>query len=243
MQTPGILLSFIAGLLSFFSPCVLAVAPGYLAILTGSVPNEEQKEASKTMIFAATVFILGFTLVFVLLGTVFSVLGQLVRELFLKIGGLLLVFLGLVQLGLFNFFPLQREFRLHLKRPKTGVVGWFFTGATFAFGWTPCVGPILGMILTMAGSSGQVRVGVLLLLVYSLGLAVPFILLAIAFQKFYKWYKKLLPHTRIITLVSGLLLVIVGLLIFTDRFNLVSSFLNRVMGSWSLEELLFHRSR
>ena len=246
METPSIFISFLAGLLSFFSPCVLAMAPGYLAVLTGSAPTNEQEENRQQMIITATIFILGFTIVFVLLGTAFSALGQMVsrlREVFLKIGGLFLIFLGLSQWGIFRIFPLQQEFRFHVKRPLTGVIGWFLAGITFAFGWTPCVGPILGMILTLAGSSGQVKTGVLLLLFYSLGLAVPFFLMALAFQKFYHWYKKILPYTKIITFISGLLLLVVGLLLFTDRFRMVSFFLNRVVGGRSFEELLFWQAK
>jgi cytochrome c-type biogenesis protein len=243
METPSLVISFLAGLLSFFSPCVLAIAPGYLAVLSGTVPTEAgaEKGDSQRTILASVLFILGFTLVFVLLGTAFSTLGRLVagwRGLFLKVGGLFLVFLGLNQWGVFRLFALQQEFRFHLKQPLTGVFGWLMTGVTFAFGWTPCVGPILGMILTLAGSYGQVETGALLLLIYSLGLALPFFLMALAFNRFYGWYKRLFPYTKFLNWLSGLLLVGVGILLFTDRFSLLTLYLNKIMGGRSLEEIL-----
>ncbi|HHW12477.1 MAG TPA: cytochrome c biogenesis protein CcdA [Firmicutes bacterium] len=192
METPGFFLSFIAGLLSFFSPCVLAMAPGYLAVLTGALPTDE-KHDQRLMVKAAATFILGFSLVFVLLGAAFSALGQYLsglRVAFLKVGGGLLILLGLWQWGIFRFFPLQQEYRFQLKKPLAGVAGWLLAGITFAFGWTPCVGPILGMILTLAGSAGQITTGVLLLFVYALGLATPFFLMALAYRRFYLWSKK-----------------------------------------------------
>ncbi|HHT49769.1 MAG TPA: cytochrome c biogenesis protein CcdA [Firmicutes bacterium] len=241
METPGIFLSYLAGLLSFFSPCVLAMAPGYLAVLTGSLPDEEGKNQHQ-MVKAALVFITGFSLVFVLLGTAFSALSQLLtglRVVFLKVGGVVLILLGLSQWDLFRFFPLQREWRLQIKEPFTGSMGWLLAGITFAFGWTPCVGPILGMILTLAGSSGRIGTGLLLLTVYSLGLATPFFFMALAYHRFYKWTKKILSYSRLITLLTGFLLIVVGILLFTDRFTLLSAYLNRILGGQSLENLLF----
>ena len=242
METPGIILSYLAGLLSFFSPCVLAMAPGYLAVLTGTLPTDGENKPGQ-LIKAAITFITGFTLVFVLLGAAFSALGQLLtglRVVFLKTGGILLIILGLSQWGVFRLFPLQQELRFQVRRPLVGVTGWFLAGVTFAFGWTPCIGPILGMILTLAGSSGQIATGVLLLLVYSLGLAAPFFLMALAYRRFYFWSKKILPYTKVITWISGLLLIIVGVLLFTDRFTLLSLYLNRIFGGRSLEDLLLN---
>lgn len=242
METPGIILAYLAGLLSFFSPCVLAMAPGYLSVLTGSLPTDEENKQGQ-LVTAALTFITGFTLVFVLLGVAFSALGRFLaglRMVFLKIGGVLLVVLGLSQWGIFRYFPLQQELRFQVRQPLVGVTGWFFAGVVFAFGWTPCVGPILGMILTLAGSSGQIVTGVLLLLVYSLGLATPFFLMALAYRRFYFWSKKILPYTKVITWVSGLLLVIVGVLLFTDHFNLITIYLNRIFGGHSFEDFLLN---
>lgn len=244
METPGLLLAFFAGLLSFFSPCVLAVAPGYLAMLAGSLPAGEEKSSEdqtrRRAVAATAFFILGFTVVFILLGTAVSALGQALysfRGIFLRLGGILLIFLGLSQWGAFRIFLLQREFRFHPRKTMVGPVGWMLTGATFAFGWTPCVGPILGMILVVAGSAESMITGVFLLTFYSVGMALPFFLLALAFQRFYAWYKKFLPYTWIVTLISGLLLITIGLLLFFDRFAYISSFLNRLFGGWSPEEL------
>ena len=241
METPGVFLSFIAGLLSFFSPCVLAMAPGYLAVLTGALPTDEQYD-QRLLVKAAATFILGFTLVFVLLGAAFSALGQYLsgfRVVFLKVGGGLLILLGLGQWGIFRFFPLQREFRFQMKKPLAGVAGWLLAGITFAFGWTPCVGPILGMILTLAGSTGQIATGTFLLFVSALGLATPFFLMALAYRRFYLWSKKISRYTAMITFLSGLLLISVGLLFVTDRFTLLTFYLNKVLGGRSLEDLLW----
>lgn len=240
METPGVLLSFLAGLLSFFSPCVLAMAPGYLAVLTGALPTDGEYD-QRLLVKAAAIFILGFSLVFVLLGAAFSALGQFLsglRVVFLRVGGVLLILLGLSQWGIFRFFPLQQEYRLRAKKPLTGVAGWFIAGVTFAFGWTPCVGPILGMILALAGSAGQIATGVLLLLVYSLGLATPFLFMALAYRRFYLWTKKISRYSQLVTFFSGFLLVTVGILLFTDRFTLLSMYLNKLLGGRSLEDLL-----
>lgn len=246
METPGIFLAFLAGLLSFFSPCVLAVAPGYLAMLSGALPlgdNESgQKQGLKRKaVIGTTFFIIGFTLVFILLGTAFSVLGRLLldyRLIFLRVGGGLLILLGLFQLGFVKSFTLQREFRFQVRKSLTGPVGWLITGVSFAFGWTPCVGPILSMILVVAGSADRVLTGVTLLFFYSLGMALPFFLLAMAFSTFYTWYRRALPYAGLLSFISGGLLIIIGLLLFFDQFKLISSWFSEIFGNWSPEELL-----
>ena len=175
-----------------------------------------------------------------LLGAAFSALGQYLSDpVFFLRAGALLILLGLSQWGILRVFPLQQEFRFHFKKPLVGIAGWFLAGVTFAFGWTPCVGPILGLILTLAGTSGQIATGVWLLLVYSLGLATPFFLMALAYRRFYFWSKKISRYARVSTFLSGLLLVGVGVLLFTDRFTLLSMYLNRIFGGRSLEDLLW----
>ncbi|HHU50679.1 MAG TPA: cytochrome c biogenesis protein CcdA [Firmicutes bacterium] len=246
METPGLFLAFLAGLLSFFSPCVLAVAPGYLAMLSGTLPQAEDEsglsQAMKRKALAGTVFfIIGFTLVFILMGTALSVLGRLLlqyRLVFLRIGGGLLILLGLFQLGFIKSFTLHREFRFQVKKGLTGPVGWLVTGAAFAFGWTPCVGPILSMILVVAASAERVFTGVTLLFFYSLGMAIPFLLLAVAFSTFYAWYRRVLPYSGLLGWVTGGLLIVVGLLLFFDEFKVISSWFNQFFGNWSLEEFL-----
>jgi|SRR5690554_1624904 len=246
METPGMFLAFMAGLLSFFSPCVLAVAPGYLGMLAGTLPLGKEEslwtpDLRKKAMWGTGFFIIGFTMVFVLLGTAFSALGQLLfmyRLVFLRVGGIILILLGLFQWGILKVFTLQRDFRFKLKHRLTGPLGWLVTGASFAFGWTPCVGPILSMILVMAGSADRIFTGTALLLLYSLGMALPFFMLAVAFSTFYTWYKKLLPFTRLVSFLAGLLLISVGLLLLFDRLSLLSIWLNQSLGQWSLENLL-----
>lgn len=126
-----------------------------------------------------------------------------------------------------------------MKRPLTGTAGWLLAGITFAFGWTPCVGPVLAMILTLAGGAGRVVTGLFLLTVYSLGLATPFFLMALAYGRFAIWSKKMLPYTKFTTVLSGFLLILVGVLLFTDRFRMLTIYLNQMLGGRSLEHLLW----
>jgi cytochrome c-type biogenesis protein len=230
METITIWMAFIGGLLSFLSPCILPVAPGYLGVISGASirelgSNQGGGSVTKGRMLSATVaFILGFTVVFVLLGLSSSYLGQMLltyRTLIARISGVVVIFLGLHQAGWLPIKWLYRERRVNM-RHSVGFGGAFLTGLAFSLGWTPCVGPILAAILAVAGSQGGVGQGLLLLTVYSLGLALPFLLLALAFERVSKSLNRIKPYLKYLEWASGLLLIGMGVLLITGGFRLVT---------------------
>jgi cytochrome c-type biogenesis protein len=235
-------LAFLGGLLSFLSPCILPIAPGYLGIVTGASFAELQSGAvSRAKVIRSTLlFIAGFTLVFLLMGVTSSYLGALLRAnrvLLSRIGGMLVLMLGLHQGGWLRLPWLYREHRWQA-RPQLGWIGAFLTGVAFSLGWTPCVGPILGSILALAGSQAEPLRGLGLLLVYSLGLALPFLLLAIGFQGMIRHFNKLKPYFRWFEWAAGGLLILMGLLLLTGGMPMLSVWLMKLTGGWNPEDLL-----
>ncbi len=242
MSVFTVLLAFAGGVLSFLSPCVLPLAPAYLGIISGiSISGLKEGKVVQKKIFTVTgAFILGFSLVFISLGLASSLVGQLFRghkALFSQIGGVIVILLGLHQTGLFPVRWLYRERRVQAAS-GAGVAGAFVTGLAFAFGWTPCVGPILGGILAMAGNQNTVGSGFLLLTLYSLGLAIPFMLLAAGFEKVSRKLDRLKPYLKYLQWVAGGLLIVMGLLLVTDHLTLISRWIMRMTGGWSPEGLL-----
>ncbi len=234
-------MAFAGGLLSFLSPCILPIAPGYLGVISGStLANLETGSISKRKIlFATTAFILGFTIVFIIFGLASSYLGQFLlgnRGIISRIAGLLVIILGLHQAGWLPISWLYQEKRVTIKR-QIGVTGAFITGIAFSLGWTPCIGPILGSILTIAGSQGDLWQGFLLLIIYSAGLAVPFLLLAIAFEKVSHGLNRIKPYLKYLEWASGLLLIFMGLLLLTGSLSALSSWFIRLTGGWNPENL------
>ena len=235
-------LAFIAGLLSFLSPCILPVAPGYLSIISGaSIVDIQNGLFSKRKLFLTTLaFILGFSIIFILLGLTSSFLGQLLREHRLwisRLGGIVVILLGLHLAGWLPISWLYQEKRMNIGK-SFGPLGAFLTGVVFSLGWTPCVGPILGSILTLAGTQGNFLQGILLLCFYSLGLATPFFLLALAFERVSSGLAKFKPYLKYLEWFSGLLLILMGLLLLTGSFNTLNSLIMRFTGGWSPENLL-----
>ncbi len=242
MNSVTILMAFAGGLLSFLSPCILPLAPGYLGMISGVSLNglKEGTIVKQRVLLATMAFVLGFTIVFVSLGLARSYIGQLFRSskaLFSQIGGIIVIFLGLHQTGLLPISWLYRERRASVVA-GTGAGGAFLTGLAFAFGWTPCVGPILGGILAMAGSQSTVRAGFLLLIIYSLGLAIPFILLALGFEQVSKRLNRLKPYMKYLEWAGGGLLIIMGFLLVTNNLSLISGWIMRITGGWNPEGLL-----
>lgn len=234
-------MAFAGGLLSFLSPCILPIAPGYLGIISGTtMTNLEAGLIPQKRVIAATVaFILGFSLVFVILGLASSFLGQFLlayRGIFARVAGLLVVFLGLHQAGWLPLAWLYREKRLRVKN-RIGLAGAFLTGLAFSLGWTPCIGPILGSILTLAGSQGDTGKGILLLSFYSLGLAVPFFMLALAFEKVTRGMNRLKPYLKYFERASGILLILMGLLLMAGGLPELSSWFIRFSGGWNPENI------
>jgi cytochrome c-type biogenesis protein len=234
MVEPTLPIAFAAGLVSFLSPCVLPLVPGYLSFMSGYGP--EQRRSLETAAVAAA-FVFGFTLVFVALGASATLLGSVLRsnrELLMRLSGALIIVLGLVFLGVIRIPWLYRERRFH-PTPKAGLYGSVVLGAAFAFGWSPCIGVTMGAALTLAASRDTMAEGALLLAVYSLGLGVPFILAGLGVAHLAGALSWLRSHTRALNLAGGALLVIVGLLFVTDRVTELSAWMQRGMTEANLD--------
>ncbi|MBF0272123.1 MAG: cytochrome c biogenesis protein CcdA [Magnetococcales bacterium] len=222
--------AFLAGLLSFLSPCVLPLAPAYISYMSGiSVEQLRQGDDAHTAWRAGWYslwFVLGFSLVFIGLGASATYLGQILlshMNLLSKVGGAVIVLFGLHYMGVFRLSLLNLEARFNLEKKPTGPWGAFLIGLAFAFGWTPCVGPILAGILAVAGAQDNIGQGVTLLAVYSAGLGVPFLVTGVAINLFFGVFERLRVHLHRIEMVSGGLLVVVGVMIFFGDFNRLSS--------------------
>jgi cytochrome c-type biogenesis protein len=225
--TPSFAIAFLAGLLSFLSPCVLPLIPSYVGFLTG-LTLEELEVRRGTAVVHAVWFVAGFSAVFVALGATASVLGVLLlhSQVWIgRIGGVLVILFGLYLVGALRPAFLLRERKVQLARKPWGYAGSAVVGVTFGAAWTPCIGPILGAILTMAAAQGSVRQGAGLLSAYAIGLAVPFLLAAAALDRFLVWFQRFRRYIGWVERTSGILLIVLGLLLLTDRFTLLASWL------------------
>lgn len=237
-QSVSYLVALMAGLLSFVSPCVLPLIPAYLSFITGLSLSELTTGDQIRMVRRATTlnsicFITGFSAVFIALGISASLLGQFLldyQEILTKVGGALIVLFGLFITGILPLRFLYQEKRLHLKSKPAGYLGSLLVGGTFALGWTPCVGPILSAILLQASAVGKVSSGIVLLAAYSLGLGVPFFLSSLALNSFLCYLDRARRAIRIISIASGIFLILVGILVFTDYFRTLSSLVNHLFG-------------
>jgi cytochrome c-type biogenesis protein len=242
METTTVFMALLAGILSFLSPCILPVAPGYLAMISGSslAALRDRQISRRRVLLATALFILGFSLVFILMGVTSTLAGQVLRSQRLwlsRVGGVVVILLGLHQAGWLPISWLYHEKKLKL-HTRVGWAGAFLTGLTFALGWTPCVGPILGSILALAGSQADMARGIALLIAYSAGLSIPFFLLALAFERVSRGLSRVKPFMKYLEWVSGLLLVTMGLLLFTGNFSLLINWIVRITGGWNLENWL-----
>lgn len=243
MEPVMLLLAFSGGVLSFLSPCILPVAPGYLGIISGiSFADLQSGEFSKRrVIYGTLAFIFGFTVTFMILGLGSSFLGQLLRanrNWLARISGLIVILLGLHQAGWLKISLLYRERRMINRPNSSGPVGALIAGPAFALGWTPCVGPVLGSILALAGNQGEPGQAVLLLGMYSLGLGLPFFLLALGFQKISRSLNRIKPYLKYLQWASGFLLLVTGVLLLTGGLSVLSSWLIRITGGWNPESIL-----
>jgi len=229
-QQVSLVMAFFAGLLTFLSPCVLPLIPAYISFITGMsiddlVSGREEKSKMTGRIFLEMVlFILGFSLVFILLGASASYFGKFVLshlKLLRTIGGILVILFGLYIAGIFNISFFGYERKIHLKMKPTNILGSFIVGIVFALGWTPCVGPILGTILTYAGTQETVSKGIFLLSSYSLGLGIPFLVSGLAVNLFLRGFRKIKKYSRPISVVTGGLLILFGILILTGKFQFI----------------------
>ncbi|MCE5270615.1 cytochrome c biogenesis protein CcdA [bacterium] len=233
MESVSILTAFSAGLFSFISPCVLPLIPAYISFITGLSVEELQDSVARRKrllrVFLQTlVFVLGFSTVFILLGAGASFISRILftnRVWFNRVAGGLIIILGLHMTGVFRLGFLEYEKRIQVRENPLGALSVFLVGAAFAFGWTPCIGPILGAILALAAQQGGVGQGMTLLAVYSLGLGLPFIATGLAINGFFGFYRRLRRHMRTVELAAGLFLIAIGVLIALDMFAILSQYL------------------
>jgi cytochrome c-type biogenesis protein len=229
----GVVGAFLAGLLSFLSPCVLPLTPAYVARLAGpavwrsaTLKPEERASLRLATTLHAAVFVAGFSVTFIALGATASELGHFLadqQQLLREIGGVVLVIFGLHVLGVLHMPWLLRERRFSLRAADPGYGASFVIGLIFALGWTPCVGPILGSILVVAAQAGTLSAGVLLLAIYSLGLGIPFLALGAAFDWLAPALKRMMPYMRLVEIATGSLLILMGIVIFFNWLLLINS--------------------
>jgi cytochrome c-type biogenesis protein len=228
--------AFFAGLISFLSPCVLPLVPGYLSLISGAGLEELKAPEANLMrrvMVNSIAFIFGFSVVFIALGLAATEVGQVLgiyKHLLARIAGVVIIIFGLHLTGIFKIKALYTDARLHSVKGSSTPVGAFVIGFAFAFGWTPCLGPILSGILAVAAEQNTLAKGALLLSIYSLGLAVPFLVTALLMERFLKFYSRFRSHMHALEVASGGLLIALGILLVIGRFTLISnwlSFLNR----------------
>lgn len=224
--------AFIAGLLSFLSPCVLPLIPSYITYITGLSFSDLQSEHPSHIVRRKTIlhslaFILGFTVVFVLLGASATYIGSFLNShtaLIRKIGGVMIILFGIHVTGLVPVRMLLGEKRMSIRHKPAGYLGSFLVGLTFAAGWTPCIGPILATILMVAATEEQVYKGIMLLLLYSLGLGIPFLLSSLAMHRFLSAFNRFKKYIRIFEIITGLFLITVGILIYSNWLSRLSGY-------------------
>jgi len=228
--------AFLAGLISFLSPCVLPLVPGYVSLISGAGVEElksAQGQLMRRVMVNSVGFILGFSVVFVTLGAISTEIGQVAaryKHTLSIIAGVVIIIFSLHLTGIFKIKALYTDARLHSVKGGSTPYGAFLIGFAFAFGWTPCLGPILSVILGFASQEDTLVKGVLLLAVYSLGLAVPFLLTSVLMERFLKFYSRFRSHMHALEVLSGGLMIALGILLVLGRFTLISSwlsFLNR----------------
>jgi len=233
LSITSLFFSMLMGIVSFASPCILPLIPSYVSYITGISfdelvgPGSRRKNINTTLLHSLA-FVAGFTVVFVLLGATASIIGQLMIE-HLKtiriVGGMLMIVLGLFVSDVIPIPFLQQDAKIHLKDRPAGFLGTFLVGIVFAAGWTPCTGPFLAAALMQAAQSETMVTGMMLLVFYSLGIGIPFILSAVAISVFLSSFKKLKDYLRAIKIASGVILIIMGLLLITDKWTLITSYL------------------
>jgi cytochrome c-type biogenesis protein len=237
MDSVSVFAAFAAGIVSFLSPCVLPLVPGYISIVSGVSLEQLQSDRSASMtrlvVANSILFIVGFSTTFIALGASATFVGQVIMgqmAILYRVAGIVIIVFGLHLTGIFKIPFLYQDKRFHNIDKPRGMVGAYVLGLAFAFGWTPCLGPILAGILTFASTKETVYQGIFLLAVYSAGLGLPFLLTSLGLNKFLSFYGRFKQHFRAVELVSGVLVITVGVLILTNNFTRLSgylAFLNR----------------
>lgn len=221
-------LSFFAGIISFLSPCVLPLIPGYLSFICGSDLEKLQKKSKYFLLQKSLLFVLGFSIIFILLGASSTFFGSFLlkkSQIFSNVIAILIIFFGLYLLGIIKFNFLNNEFRFYLSRYSNNIFFPLVVGMGFAFGWTPCIGPILGSILALASLENTLTEGIFLLITYSIGLGIPFVLAGYYVGNFLIFSKKVRKFISPIQKVSGVILVLTGILILTSKLQTVGFYL------------------
>jgi cytochrome c-type biogenesis protein len=227
VETVGLPLAFVAGLLSFLSPCVLPLVPSYVSFITG-LSLDDMERRRWVAVTHAVAFILGFTVIFVMLGASATAVGALLRSQRVwleRIGGAFIVVFGLYLIGVFRLGIFGRERRIHIQDKPLGYLGSALVGLAFGAGWSPCIGPILGAVLAYTSATATLGQGILLLLVYSAGLGVPFLIAALAIEKFVGWFQRYRRLIPVVTKLSGGVMVVLGLLLASGYFTILASWL------------------
>jgi cytochrome c-type biogenesis protein len=219
--------AFLAGLLSFFTPCIFPLIPAYFSFITGisleDLTEEKNKKFREKVLISTLLFVFGFSFIFILLGASASYLGGLIyqyKKLIIIIGGVLIIIFGAHLIGIFRIRYLHYDRRIHLGDRPLHFLGPFIVGMAFAAGWSPCIGPMLGSMLIIAGSKETVWQGILLLSIYSLGLAIPFIIISLFINFLLNIFYRITPIMKYVNRVAGALLILVGILMITNRFHL-----------------------
>ena len=230
----SLLTAFVAGLLSFLSPCVLPLIPGYISFISGASLQElssttDIKKVRKKVLLNSIAFVIGFSVVFILLGASATAISKLMLK-YLRpvsiIAGSVIIIIGLHTMGIFKIAALYSEKRFQTNTKPVNVFGSFVIGLAFAFGWTPCIGPILAGILAIAAAQHTVWKGIQLLIVYSLGLGIPFMITAYSITLFFKLFDKIKKYLNIIEWIAGLLLVVIGILMITGGLTVIAGALS-----------------
>ena len=221
-------IAFVAGLISFLSPCVLPLIPGYISYISGT-SLDKIKEKEKNLIFFKTIFFtLGFSFVFIALGSTASSVGKFFlinSNIFRVVAGVIIIFFSLQIIGIINLNFMNKDIRFFTNQYKNNLAFPFIVGAAFGFGWTPCIGPILGSIITLAALEENISKGVILLTFYSLGLAIPFILSGVLIDKFLLFSKNFKKYMLVITKVGGTILLFTGIAILTNQLQVLGFFI------------------
>lgn len=242
VQQISVIAAFLAGFLSFVSPCVLPLVPSYISYITGLSLDQlsdaaERQRFRSTILANSLLFIAGFSAVFISFGASASLIGQWLityQDFIRKVGGILIIVFGLYLLGVLKIGFLAAERRVHFNSRPAGYLGSFLIGIAFAAGWTPCVGPVLGTILLYASTTNSLLTGVGLLTAYSLGLGLPLLLTALGVDRFLAYFKQVKAYMWGVSVVSGAFLVIVGGLIYANSLSTITSFLERYGIGWYL---------
>lgn len=228
----AIVTAFAAGILSFLSPCVLPLVPGYISIISGFSLDQLKGNAptaslKRSVILSSIMFVIGFSISFVLIGATATAVGKLIltqMPILRKVAGIIMVIFGLHVLGVFRITALYQDKRMHGVKTSSGMLGALVLGLVFALGWSPCLGPILSVIFGMAAEQETVAKGMFLLLVYSAGLGVPFLMTSVGLNQFLAFYNRFKRHFRALEIVSGVLILGVGVLIFTDQMTQMNQY-------------------